>query len=99
ESATFRDLASSARQAGPSVGLAFIGPRRYVSGRFGVSGGHRPRGIVGSGVWTGREGVSVWDQAIWSRSNSRAGEPGIGAVLSRASQRRGGFADAWERKP
>ena len=38
--------------------------------------GHRPRGIVGSGVWTGQEGVSVWDQAMWSRSNNRPGDRG-----------------------
>jgi len=27
----------------------FIGPRRYVSYGFGVVGGRRPRGMVGSG--------------------------------------------------
>ncbi len=43
-------IASLARQAGPSLGLAFIGSRRQVSGQFGVLGEYRPRGRVGSGA-------------------------------------------------
>ncbi|MDQ3564974.1 MAG: hypothetical protein M3436_12810 [Pseudomonadota bacterium] len=37
ESGNFRAIASSARQAGPSLGLAFIGPRYQISGPFVVS--------------------------------------------------------------
>ena len=35
----------------------FLGPRRYVSGRFGVSGERRPRGRVGSGAEPDGRGV------------------------------------------
>jgi hypothetical protein len=44
ESGTFRAIASSAHQAGPSLGLAFIGPRCQVSGRFGVARECGPKG-------------------------------------------------------
>ena len=49
ESGTLRAIASSARQAGPSLGLAFIGPRRQVLGPVGVSRECGPKGSVGSG--------------------------------------------------
>jgi hypothetical protein len=44
ESGTSQAIASSVRQAGPSLGLAFIGPRCQVSGRFGVARECRPKG-------------------------------------------------------
>jgi hypothetical protein len=31
---------------------------------------------VGSGIWTGWEGVAAWGQALCSRSNDRAGDRG-----------------------
>ncbi len=47
-----------------------------IRGRFGLSGECRPKEAVGSGSGTGWEGVAGWDQAIWNRSNDRAGDRG-----------------------
>ena len=44
--------------------------------RFGPSGECRPREAVRSWSGTGREGVAVWDQAIWTRSSDRADDRG-----------------------
>jgi hypothetical protein len=52
----------------------FIGPRRYVSERFGVSGERRSTGRVGSGAEPEDRG-SVGDQASGNRSNTLARQP------------------------
>ncbi len=44
--------------------------------RFSRSGERRPKEAVGSGSGTGWEGVTARDQAIWNRSNDRAGDRG-----------------------
>ena len=48
----------------------FLGPRRYVSERFGVSGERRPTGRVGSGAQPHGMGIGG-DQASWNRSTWR----------------------------
>jgi hypothetical protein len=56
---------SSIRSAASDRGIIgpFLGPRRYVSGRFGVSGERGPRERVGSGAEPHESGIGA-DQAF-----------------------------------
>ena len=49
ESGTFRAIASSARQAGPSLGLAFIGPRAKTRKTVFTSSSKRTPSVMGWG--------------------------------------------------
>ena len=69
---------SRARAVGPGSGICLAIHRSEApgSGRFGFSGECRPEEAIGSGSRTGRERGASWDQAIWDRSNDRAGDRG-----------------------
>ena len=60
-----------------------IGPRHYVSERFGVSGERRPTGRVGSGAEPDGRG---YQYAIRPWGRERMPAPGIGAVPGRTSR-------------